>query len=67
MLKKLNYIGSKHSLIHFIESTIRNEMDTNDFSKMTFADIFSGTSSVGFQFRNLNCSTVFSNEIEYYS
>ena len=66
-LKKLNYIGSKHSLLQFIESTIRNEMNIIDFSKMTFADIFSGTSSVGFHFRNLNCSTIYSNDMEYYS
>jgi adenine-specific DNA-methyltransferase len=67
MLKKLNYIGSKHTLLPFIESVIRNEMDTNDFSNKKFADLFSGTSSVGFLFRTLGCSTVFSNDIEYYS
>ena len=67
MLKKLNYIGSKHSLLNLIESTMRDEMNIIDFSKMTFADIFSGTSSVGFLFRTLNCSTLFSNDIEYYS
>ena len=67
MLKKLNYIGSKHSLLNFIESTICYEMNITNFLKMTFADIFSGTSSVGFFFRTLGCSTVFSNDIEYYS
>ena len=67
MLKKLNYIGSKHSLLNFIESTMRDEMETTDFSKIKFADVFSGTSSVGFHFRNLNCSTIYSNDIEYYS
>ena len=67
-LKKLNYIGSKHTLLPFIESIIRHEMNiTNDFSKIKFSDVFSGTSSVGFLFRTLNCSTVFSNDIEYYS
>ena len=66
-LKKLNYIGSKHTLLPFIESIIRNEMDTNDFSKMKFSDVFSGTSSVGFLFRTLGCSAVYSNDIEYYS
>lgn len=67
MLKKLNYIGCKHSLLPFIESTIRNEMDTSDFSNKKFADLFSGTSSVGFLFRNLGCSAIYSNDIEYYS
>jgi adenine-specific DNA-methyltransferase len=67
MLNVLNYIGSKHSLLQFIESTIRHEMETTDFSNKKFADVFSGTSSVGFHFQNLGCSTVFSNDIEYYS
>ena len=67
MLKTLNYIGCKHSLLQFIESTIRNEMNIIDFSKTKFSDVFCGTSSVSFLFRTLNCSTVFSNDIEYYS
>ena len=66
-LKKLNYIGSKHTLLPFIESTISNEMETTDFSNKKFADLFSGTSSVGFHFRNLNCSAVYANDMEYYS
>ena len=65
MLKKLNYIGCKHSLLNFIESTMRDEMETTDFSKTKFSDVFSGTSSVGFLFRTLNCSTIYSNDIEY--
>jgi len=67
MLKKLNYIGCKHTLLPFIESTISNEMETTDFSNKKFADLFSGTSSVGFHFRNLNCSAVYANDMEYYS
>jgi adenine-specific DNA-methyltransferase len=67
MLKKLNYIGSKHSLLNFIESTMRDEMNIIDFSKIKFADVFSGTSSVGFLFRTLGCSAVYANDIEYYS
>ncbi len=66
-LKKLNYIGSKHTLLPFIESTIRHEMETTDFLKIKFSDVFSGTSSVGFLFRTLNCSTIYSNDMEYYS
>ena len=67
MLKKLNYIGCKHSLLQFIESTIRHEMETTDFSKTKFSDVFCGTSSVSFLFRTLGCSAVYSNDIEYYS
>lgn len=66
-LKKLNYIGSKHTLLPFIESTIRHEMETTDFSNKKFADLFSGTSSVGFLFRTLGCSAIYSNDMEYYS
>jgi len=65
-LKKLNYIGSKHSLLSFIEETIRDETNTVDFSKKKIVDVFSGTSSVGFHFRNLGCNVI-SNDIEYYS
>ena len=67
MLKKLNYIGSKHSLLNFIESTMRDEMNIIDFSKTKFSDFFSGTSSVGFLFRTLGCSAVYANDMEYYS
>ena len=67
MLNVLNYIGSKHSLLQFIESTICSEIETTDFSKTKFSDVFSGTSSVGFLFRTLNCSAVYSNDMEYYS
>ena len=67
MLNVLNYIGSKHSLLPFIESTICHEMETTDFSKIKFSDIFSGTSSVGFLFRTLGCSAVYANDMEYYS
>lgn len=66
-LKKLNYIGSKHTLLPFIELTIKNEMNITDFSKTKFSDFFSGTSSVGFHFRKLDCSAVYANDMEYYS
>jgi len=66
-LKKLNYIGSKHTILPFIELTIRNELETTDFSKIKFADVFSGTSSVGFHFQKLGCSAVYANDMEYYS
>lgn len=65
-LKKLNYIGSKHSLLSFIEETIINETGTTDFSGKKLVDVFSGTSSVGFHFRNKDCQVI-SNDLEYYS
>jgi len=65
-LKKLNYIGSKFSLLSFIEETIRDETNTVDFADKKFVDVFSGTSSVGFHFRNLGCNVI-SNDLEYYA
>ena len=64
-LRKLNYIGSKHSLLSFIQETIQNEVSVNIVGKK-FVDVFSGTSSVGFHFRNLGCKVI-SNDLEYYS
>ena len=65
-LKKLNYIGSKHSLLSFIEETIKDETNTIDLTGKKIVDVFSGTSSVGFHFRNLGCNVI-SNDLEYYS
>lgn len=65
-LKKLNYIGSKHSLLDFIQNTIVEKTGITNFSNVSIADVFSGTSSVGHFFRNLN-SKVFSNDLEYYA
>lgn len=65
-LKKLNYIGSKHSLLDFIQNTIEEKTGITDFSNASIADVFSGTSSVGHLFRNLNAK-VFSNDLEYYA
>jgi len=64
-LKKLNYIGSKHSLLSFIEETIKDEIGY-DLKNKKLVDVFSGTASVGFHFRNLGCKVI-SNDLEYYS
>ena len=62
-LKKLNYIGSKHSLLNFLNETIEQNIETKD---KTFVDVFSGTASVGFNFRQKNLKVI-SNDLEYYS
>lgn len=61
----MNYIGSKLSILNYIDDTIQ---DFADFSNddVTFCDIFAGTSSVGKYFKNKGYNVI-SNDIEYYS
>ena len=61
----MNYIGSKFSILDFIDDTI------NDFAKpknsnITLCDIFSGTGSVGKYFKRKGYNVI-SNDIQYYS
>ena len=60
---KLNYIGSKHSLLDFLNETIQENIDLNN---KTILDVFSGTASVGFNFRKQGLKVI-SNDLEYYS
>lgn len=61
----MNYIGSKLSLIPFVQSTVAGIAGT-DLLKMTFCDIFAGTGIVGRTFKPL-VKKVISNDWEYYS
>jgi len=65
-LKKLNYIGSKFSLLSFINNTIAKCTGCDNFRNKKIVDVFAGTSSVGFHFRKLGCNVI-SNDLEYYS
>lgn len=60
----MNYIGSKFSILEYIDNTI------NDFVKpkkeMVLCDIFSGTGTVGKYFKKKGYSII-SNDIQYYS
>lgn len=61
----MNYIGSKFSILDFIDDAI------NDFAKpknsnITLCDIFSGTGSVGKYFKRKGYNVI-SNDIQYYS
>lgn len=61
----MNYIGSKFSILDFINETL------NDFVKpknnnLVFCDIFSGTGVVGKYFKKKGYSVI-SNDIQYYS
>lgn len=61
----MNYIGSKLSILDYIDDTIQDfaQISNND---ITFCDIFAGTSSVGKYFKNKGYNII-SNDIEYYS
>lgn len=61
----MNYIGSKLSIINYIDETIQDFTEIKD-ENVTFCDIFAGTSSVGKYFKNKGYNII-SNDIEYYS
>lgn len=61
----MNYIGSKYSLLPFLEKIIRNVVG-EDLSDKVFCDIFAGTGVVGKSFKP-TVKKVISNDWEYYS
>lgn len=60
----MNYIGSKHSIIDFIEESIVDY--AGDVKGKTFCDIFAGTGVVGKRFKELGCNVI-ANDNQYYS
>ena len=66
----MNYIGSKYSLIDFLESSINETLRYNNEqrspSEMIFADLFAGTGVVSGSFKKLGYSII-ANDIQYYS
>ena len=61
----MNYIGSKFSLLPFLESTIEDVVGT-DLHDKVFCDIFAGTGIVGRLFKSM-VRRVIANDWEYYS
>lgn len=61
----MNYIGSKYSLLEFIDYSVRLLVG-NDLSGLRFCDLFAGTGIVGRHFKSRGCS-VTANDMEYYS
>jgi adenine-specific DNA-methyltransferase len=59
----MNYIGSKKSLLQFLETSIYQVVDKKDF---TFLDLFAGTGIVGQHFKNKG-HKVIANDLQYYS
>lgn len=66
----MNYIGSKHSLIGFLKSSIAKTLEENGENRlpdqMVFADLMAGTGVVGSMFKQDGYSII-ANDIQYYS
>lgn len=62
----MNYIGSKLSLLDFLQETIQEVTGFCDGEDYVFADLFAGTGIVGATFRRKGCRVI-SNDIQYYS
>ena len=66
----MNYIGSKFSLLDFLDGSINGVLIKNKEvkpkSKMVFADLFAGTGCVGGFFKSQGYSII-ANDIQYYS
>ena len=66
----MNYIGSKYSLIDFLETSIDKTLklhnETKQPSGMVFADLFAGTGVVSGSFKKQGYSII-ANDIQYYS
>jgi adenine-specific DNA-methyltransferase len=59
----MNYIGSKFSLLDFLETSIRKVVDE---SCKVFCDLFAGTGAVGTHFKKLGYQII-ANDLQYYS
>ena len=62
----MNYIGSKYSLLDFLETTIADVTGYHNGDNYIFADLFSGTGIVGQTYKAKGCSVI-SNDIQNYS
>lgn len=62
----MNYIGSKYSLLDFLETTIAEVTGYKNGDNFVFGDLFAGTGIVGQTYKAKGC-TVISNDIQYYS
>jgi len=60
----MNYIGSKLSLLEFLENSINKVVDKKD--NKVFCDLFAGTGAVGAYFKRKGFQIV-ANDIQYYS
>jgi len=63
---RLNYIGSKHTLLEWLTEQFKATTGWNTLSGHRVADLFGGTGAVSLHFRTLG-ATVYSNDAELYS
>ena len=59
----MNYIGSKYSLLDFLETSIKQVVSAED---KIFCDLFAGTGAVGMHFKKLGYQII-ANDLQYYS
>ncbi|TCK98455.1 adenine-specific DNA-methyltransferase [Natranaerovirga hydrolytica] len=62
----MNYIGSKRSLLPFLQESIEHIIPDELKGNSIFCDLFAGTGIVGSHFKKKNY-TIYSNDIQYYS
>lgn len=62
----MNYIGSKYSLLDFLQETISQVTGYADGNGLIFGDLFAGTGIVGSTYKEHGW-TVLANDIQYYS
>lgn len=62
----MNYIGSKYSLLEFLQESIEYVTGYKNGDPYVFGDLFAGTGVVGQRFKSLGC-VVLSNDIQHYS
>ncbi len=60
----MNYIGSKKSLLNFLEVSISKVV--GEVKNLTFLDLFAGTGVVGEHFKKMG-NKIISNDLQYYS
>ncbi|OOB78153.1 MAG: modification methylase [Epulopiscium sp. Nele67-Bin002] len=63
---RLNYIGSKYSLLDFLLNTIEGVTNIKEGTNLVFADLFAGTGVVGSAFKKKGYKVI-ANDIQYYS
>lgn len=62
----MNYIGSKFSLLSFLQETIQSVTKYKKGQSFVFADLFAGTGVVGKSYKKLGCKVI-ANDIQYFS
>ena len=62
----MNYIGSKYSLLDFLQETISQVTGYENGDGLIFGDLFAGTGIVGSTYKQKGWRVV-ANDIQYYS